>query len=120
VRQFKQKKIANIKYFKSCGVYINNSLHLAQKYGQIFVCRHYLFREASSLITRAKLKENCELWETDNVQGQVSEHIVTPNGRYCVYYPSYIFCNMCGFETWGISLGYSQVLAGGNSVTLRV
>ena len=29
---------------------------------------------------------------------------------YCVYYPSNIFCNMHGFENWGMSLGYSSVL----------
>ena len=35
---------------------------------------HYLFREANSF-PRAKLEENCELRGTDNVQGQISEHI---------------------------------------------
>ena len=28
--------------------YINNSLHLVQKYSRIFVCGHYLFCEANS------------------------------------------------------------------------
>ena len=28
--------------------YINNSRHLARKYARIFVCGHYLFREANS------------------------------------------------------------------------
>ena len=42
------------------GEYINNSLHLARKYGRKFVRQHYLFREANSF-PRAKLKENCEL-----------------------------------------------------------
>ena len=55
-------------------VYINNSLHLARKYARIFVRGHYLFREANSF-PRAKLEENCELRGTDNVQGQISEHI---------------------------------------------
>ena len=54
--------------------YINNSLHLARKYARIFVRGHYLFREANSF-PRAKLEENCELRGTDNVQGQISEHI---------------------------------------------
>ena len=54
--------------------YINNSLHLARKYAQIFVRGRYLFREANSF-PRAKLEENCELRGTDNVQGQISEHI---------------------------------------------
>ena len=55
-------------------LYINNSLHLARKYARIFVRGHYLFREANSF-PRAKLEENCELRETDNVQGQISEDI---------------------------------------------
>ena len=56
------------------GKYINNSLHLARKYAQIFVRGHYLFREANSF-PRAKLEENCELRGTDNVRGQISVHI---------------------------------------------
>ena len=55
-------------------VYINNSRHLARKYARIFVRGHYLFREANSF-PRAKLEENCELRGTDNVQGQISEHM---------------------------------------------
>ena len=47
---------------------INNSLHLARKYAQIFVRGRYLFREANSF-PRAKLEENCELPRT------ISEHI---------------------------------------------
>ena len=54
--------------------YINNSLHLARKYARIFVRGHYLFREGNSF-PRAKLEESCELRGTDNVQGQISEHI---------------------------------------------
>ena len=61
--------------------YINNSLHLARKYARIFVRGHYLFREANSF-PRAKLEENCELQGTDNVQGQISEHIFASNGGY--------------------------------------
>ena len=58
-------------------VYINNSRHLARKYARIFVRGHYLFREANSF-PRAKLEENWELRGTDNVQGQISEHIFAP------------------------------------------
>ena len=78
-------------------IYINNSRHLARKYTQIFVRGHYLFREANSF-PRAKLEENCELRGTDNVQGQMSEHIFTPNGDYCLYYPSNLFRNARSFE----------------------
>ena len=56
--------------------YINNSCHLARKYARIFVRGHDLFREANSF-PRGKLEENCELRGTDNVQGQISEHIST-------------------------------------------
>ena len=65
-------------------IYINNSLHLAPKYARIFVRRHYLFLEAHSF-PRAKLEENCELQGTNNVRGQISEHILAPNEGYCLY-----------------------------------
>ena len=60
------------------------------KYARIFVRGHYLFREAHSF-PRASLSENCSLLETDNVQGQIFEHIFAQNGGYCLYFPSYIF-----------------------------
>ena len=81
--------------------YINNSRHLARKYARIFVRGHYLFREANSF-PRAKLEENCELRGTDNVQGQISEHIFASNGDYCLYYPSNLFRNARSFENWRI------------------
>ena len=81
--------------------YINNSRHLARKYARIFVGGHYLFREANSF-PRAKLEENCELRGTDNVQGQISEHIFAPNGGYCLYSPSNLFRNAHDFQNWGI------------------
>ena len=40
----------------------------------VSVTAPYLFREANSF-PRAKLEEDCELRGTDNVQGQISEHI---------------------------------------------
>ena len=33
----------------------------------------------------------CELQGTDNVQGQISEHIFAPNGGYCLYYSSIFY-----------------------------
>ena len=83
------------------GEYINNSRHLARNYARIFVRGHSLFREANSF-PRAKLEENCELRGTDDVQGQISEHISAPNGGYCLYYPSNLFRNAPRFENWGI------------------
>ena len=61
-----------------------NSHHLGRKYAQIFVLRHYLFLVAHSF-PRASLSENCSLLGTDNVRGQISEHIFVPNGDYCLY-----------------------------------
>ena len=52
--------------------YRNNSLYLARKYARIFD-HGYLFREANS-----------ELRGTDNVQGQILEHIFKPNGGFCI------------------------------------
>ena len=70
--------------------YINNSRYMARIYARIFVRGHYLFREVNSF-PRAKLGENCELQEIDNVQGQISKHIFAPNGGYCLCYPSNLF-----------------------------
>ena len=89
------------------GEHINKSHHLARKYARIFVRGHYLFREANSL-PRAKLEENSEPRGTDNVQGQISEHIFAPNGSYCLYYPSNLFRNARSFENWGIFSDISQ------------
>ena len=93
--------------FRYFQCYINNRRHLARKYARIFVRGHYLFREANSF-PRAKLEENCELRGTDNVQGQIFEHISAPNGDYCLYYPSNLFRNARSFENWGIYNNYSM------------
>ena len=57
--------------------YKHNSLNLAQ-FG------HYLFLEAHSF-PRASLSENCSLLGTDNVRGQISEHIFAQNEGYCLF-----------------------------------
>ena len=62
----------------------DNSRHLGRKYARIFVLGHYLFLVALSF-PRASLSENCSLLGTDNVRGQISEHIFAPNGDYCLY-----------------------------------
>ena len=54
--------------------YINNKLLWARKYARIVVRGYYRFREANSC-PRAKLEGNCELRETDNVQGKLFVHI---------------------------------------------
>lgn len=54
---------------------INNSPNLAQKYDA----------------ARTYHEDNCELGETDKVQGQISEHNFAPNGGYCTYYSSNYF-----------------------------
>ena len=56
-------------------------------------------------------ERNCELRGTDNVQGQISEHIFTPKEGYRVYYPRNLFRNMHCFKNWGGNiLRYSPVL----------
>ena len=62
----------------------DNSLHLGRKYARIFFLGHYLFLVAHSF-PRALLSENCSLLRTDNVRGQISEHIFALNGDYCLY-----------------------------------
>ena len=57
-------------------VYINNSLHLARKFARIVVRRHY---------PRSSQFAHCSRLGTDNVQGQISEHIFASNGGYCLY-----------------------------------
>ena len=67
-----EKDLKNNKY---------NSRHLGRKYARIFVLGHYLFLVAHSF-PWATLSENCSLLRTDNVHGQISEHIFAPNGYY--------------------------------------
>ena len=62
----------------------DNSPHLGRKYARIFVLGHYLFLVAHSF-PRASLSENCSLLGTDNVRGQIFEHIFAPNGDYCLF-----------------------------------
>ena len=77
---------------------------MARKYARIFVHGHYLFREANSFL-RAKLEENCEFRGTDNVQGQISEHIFAAKLR--------LLCLLSiGFKNWGISSDIPQFQLG--------
>ena len=62
----------------------DNSRHLGRTYAQIFLLGHYLFLVAHSF-PRATLSETCSLLGTDNVRGQISEHIFAPNGGYCLF-----------------------------------
>ena len=49
----------------------------------------YLYEDITCSEYRTVFRErNCELRGTDNVQGQISEHIFAPNRGYCPYYPS--------------------------------
>ena len=65
----------------STQVSINNILHLARNYAQIFV-RNIICSEKQTVFReRNSTDENCELQRADNVQGQISQliiqHIVT-------------------------------------------
>ena len=68
----------------------DNSPHLGRKYAGIFVLGHYLFLVAHSF-PRASLSENCSLLGTDNLRGQISQHIFAPNGDYCLFILQIIF-----------------------------
>ena len=85
--------------------YINNSLHLARKYAQIFVRGHYLFREANSF-PRAKLEENCELRGANNVQGQISEHIFKVKWRLLCLLSFKYFSQHAGISAGSAILPY--------------
>ena len=50
----------------------------------VFLGRHYLFLEAHSF-PRASLSENFSVLGTDNVRGQISEHIFAPNEGFRLY-----------------------------------
>ena len=73
---------------------------MARKYAWIFVSGHCLLREANSF-PRAKLEGNCELRGTDNVQGQISEHIFAAKLRLLFLLP-------IGLKNWGISSDIPQ------------
>ena len=97
----------------------DNGLHLGRKYARILVLGHYLFLVyVAHSFPRASLLENCSLFGTDNVRGQIPEYIFAPNGGYCLYifapnggyclyYPSNIFGKMGSFENWVIFNNYS-------------
>ena len=51
-----------------------------------------VFRERSSR------KTACELRGTENVQGQISGHILAPNGGYCLYYLQIFFATRLGLK----------------------
>jgi len=60
---------------------------------------------------RAKLKENYELRGTDNVQGQISEHIFKVKWRLLCLLSFKYFSQHAHFQKLGNILGYSPVLA---------
>jgi len=47
-------------------------------------------------------ERSSRLQGTDNVQGQISDHIFAPNGGYCLNYPSNLLRNARSFENWGV------------------
>ena len=66
----------------------DNSRHLGRKNTRIFALGHYLFLVAHTF-PRASLSKSCSLLGTDNVRGQISEHIFAPNGDYCLNIPQF-------------------------------
>ena len=49
------------------------------------ICPRALSVPRSEQFSKSKARGNCVLRGTDNVQGQISEHIFFPNGGYCLY-----------------------------------
>jgi len=88
------------------GLYINDSLHLARKYARISVRGHDVVLE--KLKTVSWKVENCELWGTDNVQGQISVYQME---TIVLIILRIFFATRAILKIWGISLGYSPVLA---------
>ena len=62
----------------------HNSLNLAAKICSD-ICPWILSVPRSSSFPRASLSKNCSLLGTDNVRGQISEHIFAPNEGYCLF-----------------------------------
>jgi len=62
----------------------HDNLHLAWKYAGISVLGHYPYLNAVSF-PRATLSENCSLLGPDSVRGQISEHVSSQNGGYCLF-----------------------------------
>lgn len=80
----------------------------------LIMCLYICQRTLS--VQRCKQFSESEAWGTDNVQGQVYEHIFTPNGAYHGYYPSNIcatgrkmFINNFLFAPWNV---YFSVFSG--------
>ena len=76
------------------------------------ICLRTLSVLRSEQFCKSVARGNCELFGTDNVQGQIFEHIFTPSGGYCVYYPSNLFCGVYSFEKWGIFMEIPQFQLG--------
>ena len=76
----------------------------------LYICQRTLS------VLRCKQFSESEAWGTDNVQGQIYEHIFTPNGGYHGYYPSNsyatgrkLFINNFLFAPWNV---YFSVFSG--------
>ena len=82
-----QLKLGNIPQFLNPMDNKHNSLSLAAKICSD-ICPWTLSVPRSSQFSsscRAPLSENCSLLGTDNVRGQISEHIFASNEGYCLY-----------------------------------
>lgn len=83
-------------------LWISNGLHLAKN-----ICLDIFPRSSES----EAFEETSKLRGTNNVQRQMSEHLFTPMGCYCVYYSSNIFIYGRSFgETSSKSVNVKMVL----------
>jgi len=80
---------------------------LAGKYAAIFVHGRYLIQEADTL-----LEEICELQGTDNVQGQIFEHIFKVKWRLLCLLSFKYFLELAQFRKLGNILDIPQFQLG--------
>ena len=73
-----------------------------QRHKSIISLGMVLVVEAHSF-PRASLSENCSLLGTDNVRGQISEHVFAPNEGYCLF--SVVVCK-------GNRIGLKEIVKG--------
>ena len=82
--------------FLECKDCLRKSLHSARKHARIFVRGHHQFRDVRSLY---EIEAQVKLWAsswTNNIQGEIYEHLFSPNRGYWVYYPLAILLQRVG------------------------
>ena len=85
-----------------------------------YLSAYIICSEKRTVFRERSWRKTVSFEEQIDVKGQISEHIFCAKCMLLQLYllfSSNVFRNTRGFENWGISLGYSSVLAGEYSVT---